>query len=79
MVTRTARLTIDLLKGDHKKIKTAAMAMDISMKDFIILSVAAYLHRKPNKVTEKALQQVKTGKGIRKFESLGEMLKDLKS
>lgn len=79
MATHTSRLTIDLSKGDHKKIKTAAIAMDITMKDLVILSVAAFINRKPNKVTEKALQQVKTGKGVKKFENLKDLLEDLKS
>jgi len=79
MATGIARLTIDLSKGDHKKIKTAANAMEITMKDLVILSVTAFINRKPNKVTEKALHQVKTGKGIKKFDSLKEMLEDLKS
>ncbi len=51
--------------------------MDISMKDPVLLSVFAFLHRKPNKVTEKAIKQVQIGKGIKKFDSFEEMLKDL--
>jgi hypothetical protein len=79
MATGIARLTIDLPKKDHKMIKTAATLMDLSMKDLVLLSVDAYLHRKPNRVTEKALRQVKTGKGIKKFANISDMLDDLKS
>lgn len=79
MATGTARLTIDLPKKDHKKIKMAATSLDLSMKDLVVLSVAAFLSQKPNRVTEKALKQVKTGKGIKKFDSLSAMLEDLKS
>ena len=53
--------------------------MDIPMKELVILNVASFINRKPNKVTKKALKQVKTGKGIKKFGSLKEMLEDLKS
>jgi hypothetical protein len=79
MATGISRLTLDLTKRDHRKIKTAATALDLSMKDLVIVSVTAFLSRKPNKVTEKALKQVKTGKGIKKFDNLAEMLEDLKS
>lgn len=78
MAKHTSRLTIDLSKGDHKKNKNSRSSNGYYHERSGHLSVAAFINRKPNKVTEKALQQVKTGKGVKKFESLKDLLEDLK-
>jgi antitoxin component of RelBE/YafQ-DinJ toxin-antitoxin module len=77
MSTKTARLTIDLSKAEHKRLKTAASLMGTTMKDLVLISVDEFLHRKPNKVTLKAMKQSESGKGLKKFNNLDELFEDL--
>lgn len=77
MATKTSRLTIDLPRTEHKRLKMAASMMDVSMKDLVLMSVDEFMHRKPNRVTVKAIQQSETGKGIKKFANLDALFDDL--
>lgn len=77
MSIKTSKLTIELPIAEHKRLKTAALMMGISMKDLVIVSFEDFMHRKPNKVTEKAMKQAETGKGVKRFKSLDALLKDL--
>ena len=52
--TRVARLSIDLLVADHKRLKMAATIMQMSMKDFVIMSVGDFMQRKLNRLTKNA-------------------------
>ena len=74
-----SRLTIDLPKADHKRLKMAASLMGVTMKDLVIMSVDEFIHKKPNKLTEKAIKQSEKGKGIKKFISLQDLLRTLES
>lgn len=73
----TSRLTIDLSRADHKRLKTAASMMDISMKQLVLMSLDDFMQKKFNKVTEKALKQSKAGKNIKKFDNLNDLFEDL--
>ena len=77
MSTKPARLTIDLSKAEHKRLKMAASMMGTTMKDLVLTSVDEFLHRKPNKVTLKAMKQSESRKGLKKFSSLDEFFEDL--
>lgn len=77
MSTKTARLTIDLPKADHKRLKMAASMMGTSIKSLVLMSVDEFMHKKPNKVTVKAIRQSETGKGLKKFNNLDELFEDL--
>ncbi len=77
MSYRTARLTIDLPVSEHKRLKMAASLMDISMKQLVLMSVDDFMQKKLNKVTEKALNQSKIGKNLKKFDTLEELFDDL--
>jgi hypothetical protein len=77
MSTKTARLTIGLTKAEHKRLKMAASMMGTSMKDLVLISVDGFLHRKPNKVTLKAMKQSESGKGLKKFSNMNEFFEDL--
>lgn len=77
MATKTSRLTIDLPKAEHKRLKMAASRMGTTMKDLVLMSVEEFMQRKPNKVTLKALKQSDTGKNLKKFDSLDELFEDL--
>lgn len=77
MSIKTSKLTINLPVTEHRRLKAAALMMGISMKDLVITSFEEFMHRKPNKVTEKAMKQAETGKGVKKFNNLNDLLKDL--
>ncbi|HSX26991.1 MAG TPA: hypothetical protein VLE89_08315 [Chlamydiales bacterium] len=77
MATKTSRLTIDLPSSAHKRLKMAASMMDVSMKDLVLMSVEEFIHRKPNKVTVKAIRQSETGRNLKKFDTLKDLFEDL--
>jgi len=74
---RITRLTIDLPSSEHKRLKMAASLMNISMKELVLMSVDDFMHKKFNKVTEKALKESKTGKNLKKFDNLDDLFDDL--
>ncbi len=77
MSTKTSRLTIDLPKSEHKKLKMAALMLGTSMKDLVLISVDEFMHRKPNKATLKAIKQSESRKGLKKFDNMEDLFKDL--
>ena len=77
MSTKTARLTIDLPKTEHRRLKMAASMMGTSIKGLVLMSVDEFMHRKPNKVTVKAIRQSNAGKNLKKFDSLDDLFEDL--
>ncbi len=50
---------------------------DEKMKTLVLLSVEEFMHRKPNKITVKAIKQSAAGKNIKKFDSLDDLFEDL--
>lgn len=77
MSYKTSKLTIDILSSEHKRIKTVALMMGITMKELILLSFDDFMHRKPNKVTIKALKLSERGKNLKRFNTLDELFEDL--
>lgn len=77
MPGRTQRITLDVPAAQHKKIKTLASMMDLSIKDLMLISFEEFIHKKYNKVTEKAIKQALTGKGVKKFKGLDDLIEDL--
>jgi hypothetical protein len=77
MSAKIARLTIDLPKNEHKRLKMVASMMGTSMKVLVLMSVDAFMQMKPNKVTKKAMQQSEKGKNLKKFENLEAFFDDL--
>ncbi len=77
MTAKISRLTIDLPITDHKRLKMAALMIGTSMKDLVLMSVEAFMQRKPNQVTKKAIKQSETRKGTKKFDSLEDLFDDL--
>ena len=51
--------------------------MDLSIKDLMLISFEEFLHKKFNKVTEKAIKQSFSGKNVKRFETLDDLLEDL--
>lgn len=77
MTVKTSRLTIDLPRAEHKRLKMAASMIGTTMKSLVLMSVEEFMQRKPNKVTVKAIKQSEMGKGLKKFDSLDELFDDL--
>ncbi len=77
MSTRTQRITIDVPASMHKRIKTIASMMELSIKDLMLMSFDEFMHKKYNKVTEKAIKQTLSGKNVKRFETLDDLLEDL--
>jgi len=77
MSAKTARLTIDLPKTEHRRLKMAASMMGTTMKELVIMSVEEFMQRKPNKVTVRAIKQSEAGKNLKKFDSLDDLFEDL--
>jgi antitoxin component of RelBE/YafQ-DinJ toxin-antitoxin module len=74
---RTQRITLDVPAAQHKKIKTIASMMDLSIKDLMLMSFEEFMHKKYNKVTEKAIKQTLAGKDVKKFKTLDDLIEDL--
>lgn len=77
MSIKAARLTIDLSKSEHRRLKMAASMMGTTMKDLVLLSVEEFLQKKPNKTTLKAMKQSESGKGLKKFKTIDALFDDL--
>lgn len=74
---RTQRITLDVPAAQHKKIKMIASMMDLSIKELMLMSFEEFMHKKYNKVTEKAIKETLAGKGIKKFKTLDDLIEDL--
>ncbi len=77
MSTKVSRLTIDIPAAEHRRWKTLASLMDVSMKELVLMSVENFMQKKPNKVTQKALKQSINGKNLKKFNNLNDLFDDL--
>jgi len=52
MVGKIARLSIDLLAADHKRLKTVASLMGMTMKDLVVISVGDFMQHRLSEVTK---------------------------
>jgi|GEM_PF-3167489 hypothetical protein len=59
-----ARLSIDLLAADHKRLKTAASLLGMSMKDLVVVSIGDFMYRKLNQATKNTLINSKNKKSV---------------
>ena len=76
MQHKLARVTVDMPVAEHKRLKAAALMMDVTIKDYVRMSIEDFMEKRPNKVTEKALKQSKSGKNLKKFDSLEDLFED---
>ena len=79
--TELSRITIDIPKIDHKKLKALAALQDKSMREIIIELIEGHLScsksHYPNKKTQKALANVEKGKNLVVTENVDELFKKL--
>ncbi len=61
-----SRITIDIPKEDHKKLKAMAAILGKSMREIVIESIEEHLYssKTPNKTTLKAIADAHKGKGL---------------
>ena len=77
MTTKSIRITIDLPNKEHKKLKTAATLLGISMKEFVIDSLhETFKSRTYNKKTLRAIREAEEG-NLKEFDSLEDMFEEL--
>ncbi len=79
MPVRTLRITLDVPAAQHKKIKTIASMMDLSIKDLMLMGFEELMHKKYNKVTERAIKQTLARKSVKRFKTFDELIEDLEN
>lgn len=77
MTPPTTRLSIDMDRKDHRKLKILADANGVSLKDFIVLDPYLHPQKDPHKATQKATENVEKGKNLKTFKSAEHMWKEL--
>lgn len=74
-----SRMTIDIPKNDHKKLKTLSVILGKSMREIVIESIEGYLKnaKVPNKKTLKAIKDADNRKNFIEAESAEDLFKKL--
>jgi hypothetical protein len=81
---REARLTIDCTAEQKKRIKLIAAAQDMTITDFVLKAVEEKIawcpigrSHIPNDETVASIEASERGEGVKSFQSLDELFKDL--
>jgi antitoxin component of RelBE/YafQ-DinJ toxin-antitoxin module len=74
-----SRITIDIPKLDHKKLKAMAAILGKSMQTIVreLIEECLKSSHYPNKTTIKAIKDAQAGKGLVKSDSLDDLFKKL--
>lgn len=74
-----SRITVDIPKIDHLKLKAMAALTSKSMREIIIASIETYLNstNSPNKKTLKAIEDAEKGKGLTAHKNMTDLFKKL--
>jgi hypothetical protein len=73
-----SRITVDIPKNFHKKLKALAALEGKSMREIIVESLEGRLSpHQPNKKTVDALAAIEKGKGLKKAKDFQDLLKQL--
>jgi len=74
-----SRITIDIPKTDHKRLKTMAGILGTSMRELIIEAIEKHIYSKniPNKKTLKAIHDIEKGKGLMGAKNADDLFKKL--
>ncbi len=75
MATNTTRLSVEIPKKDHRKLKILADANGLTLKEFVLsaLEPILYPNKKPNKTTQKAIEDTESGIGLTTYENIEQM------
>ncbi len=79
MATETTRLSVEIPKKAHKKLKILAEINELTLKDLILFALDPILYpeKKPNKTTLKAIENTEKGIGLTSYESVEQMWDEL--
>ena len=74
-----SRITVDIPKIDHKKLKAMAALTGRSMREIITESIEEYISsaKYPNKKTLKAIEDAEKGKGLTVSKDMKDLFKKL--
>jgi len=72
-----SRITIDIPKEDHTRLKAIAAILGKSMREIVIESIELYSARLPNKKTLKAISDAEKGKGLVEADNIEDLFKKL--
>ncbi len=77
-----SRITIDLPKEQHRRLKARAAVLGKSMREVIIEALEAveqcpYLSHEPNKTTRASLKNIEKRKNLVEIENIDELFKKL--
>lgn len=53
--------------------------MDLSIKDLMLMGFEELMHKKYNKVTERAIKQTLARKSVKRFKTFDELIEDLEN
>ena len=72
-----SRITIDIPKVDHKRLKTMAAILGKSMREVVTELIQEKLKKTPNKKTLAAIKKVEKGKDLKKAKNATDLFKKL--
>ena len=72
-----ARITVDIPKIDHKRLKAMAALRGTSMRKIIIESIEFYSAHFPNEETLKAIAEAEDGKNLVRAKDVEDLFKKL--
>jgi mRNA interferase YafQ len=84
-IKSNTRVTVDIPKADHRKLKMLAAHQGVSMREIFITLIergleeyqaCPYSH-KPNEGTLETIENIEKGKGLRKAASVDELFEKL--
>ncbi len=75
MSANTTRLSVEIPRNEHKKLKILADANGLTLKEFIlaVLEPILYPKKKPNKATMKAIEDTEKGIGLKTYKNIDQM------
>ena len=77
MPYRMSKVTIALTAAEHKRIRLAALQMETTIKNLLLMSFENFMYRTPNRVTKKAINLSTQRKWLKRFQNLEELFDDL--
>lgn len=74
-----SRITIDISKSDHKKLKAIAAIQGKSMREIVIQSIEKYFKTAnvPNDETRKSIENIEKGKNLVRAKDAEDLFKKL--
>lgn len=79
MASNTTRLSVEISKTEHKKLKILADMNDMTLREFVLSILDPILHPKknPNQTTLDAIENTEKGIGIKTYENLDQMWENI--